>query len=167
VPGASQAGAWRTKHRLLTTNYATKSPSRRACDRSDEKLHIVRGALESIARSVGIGRAPTEEELQELQVAFKRMRALRPKQPRRRSPASALKPVERRDRLYNGHTKSEWVKLNFQGLRKFGGYNALAIFSDVIKTGTVAETMQLVEAELRRFDLQMKLSALSNSEDTE
>jgi hypothetical protein len=25
--------------------YATKSPSRRACDRSDEKLHIVRGAL--------------------------------------------------------------------------------------------------------------------------
>jgi hypothetical protein len=49
VPGASQAGAWRTKHRLLTTNYATKSPSRRACDRSDEKLHIVRGALYSAA----------------------------------------------------------------------------------------------------------------------
>jgi hypothetical protein len=48
VPGASQAGAWRTKHRLLTTNYATKSSSRRACDRSDEKLHIVRGALGNV-----------------------------------------------------------------------------------------------------------------------
>ena len=127
-----------------------------------------RGELaESIARSVGVGKAPTEEELHELQVAFKQMRALRPKRQRRRSPASALKPVEKPDRLYYGHTKSDWVRLNFQGLRKFGGYNALAIFSDIIKTGTVAETMQLVEAELRRFDFQMKLSALSNSEDTE
>jgi len=28
VPGASQAGAWPTKHSLLTTNYEPKSPSR-------------------------------------------------------------------------------------------------------------------------------------------
>ena len=54
MPGASQAGAWRTKHSLLTTNYATKSPSRRACDRSDEKLLIVRGALKNIATPVRV-----------------------------------------------------------------------------------------------------------------
>jgi hypothetical protein len=41
VPGASQAGAWPTKHSLLTTNYEPKSPSRRASDQSDEKLVIV------------------------------------------------------------------------------------------------------------------------------
>jgi hypothetical protein len=46
VPGASQAGAWPTKHSLLTTNYEPKSPSRRASDQSDEKIVIVRGALE-------------------------------------------------------------------------------------------------------------------------
>jgi hypothetical protein len=45
VPGVSQAGAWRTKHSLLMTNYEPNSPSRRAGDRSDEKLVIVRGAL--------------------------------------------------------------------------------------------------------------------------
>jgi hypothetical protein len=45
VPGASQAGAWRTKHSLLTTNYEPKSPSRRAGDQSDEKIVIARGAL--------------------------------------------------------------------------------------------------------------------------
>ena len=44
-PGASKAGAWPTKHSLLTTNYEPKSPSRRAGDRSDEKIVIVRGAL--------------------------------------------------------------------------------------------------------------------------
>ena len=43
MPGASQAGAWRTKHSLLTTNYEPKSPSRRADDRSDAKIVIVRG----------------------------------------------------------------------------------------------------------------------------
>jgi hypothetical protein len=32
------SGAWPTKHRLLTTNYEPKSPSRRASDRSDEKI---------------------------------------------------------------------------------------------------------------------------------
>jgi hypothetical protein len=37
VPGASQAGAWRTKHCILTTNYEPKSPSRRAGNQSDEK----------------------------------------------------------------------------------------------------------------------------------
>jgi hypothetical protein len=46
VPGASQAGTWPTKHSLLTTNYEPKSPSRRAGDRSDEKIVIVRGALQ-------------------------------------------------------------------------------------------------------------------------
>ena len=45
VPDASQAGARRTKQSLLTTNYEPKSPLRRAGDRSDEKLVIVRGAL--------------------------------------------------------------------------------------------------------------------------
>jgi hypothetical protein len=45
VPGASRAGAWPTKHSLLTTNYEPKSPYRRASDRSDEKIVIVRGAL--------------------------------------------------------------------------------------------------------------------------
>jgi hypothetical protein len=40
VPGASQAGAWRTKH-----GYEPKSPLRRADDRSDAKIVIVRGAL--------------------------------------------------------------------------------------------------------------------------
>ena len=45
MPGASQADAWPTKHSLLTTNYEPKSPSRRANDRSDEKIVIVRGAL--------------------------------------------------------------------------------------------------------------------------
>ena len=44
MPGASQAGAWRTKRSLLTTNYAPKSPSRRVSGRSNEKLAIVRGA---------------------------------------------------------------------------------------------------------------------------
>jgi hypothetical protein len=44
VPGASQPGTWPTKHSLLTTNYEPKSPSRRAGDRSDEKIVIVRGA---------------------------------------------------------------------------------------------------------------------------
>ena len=44
MPGASQAGAWRTKHSLLTTNYEPKSPLRRADDRSDAKIVIVRGA---------------------------------------------------------------------------------------------------------------------------
>ena len=39
------SGAWPTKHRLLTTNYEPKSPSRRASDQSDEKIVIVRGAL--------------------------------------------------------------------------------------------------------------------------
>ena len=43
-PRASQAGAWPTKHGLLTTNYEPKSPSRRASDQSDEKIVIVRGA---------------------------------------------------------------------------------------------------------------------------
>jgi hypothetical protein len=37
VPGASQAGAWRTKHSLLMTNYEPKSAPRRAGDRSEEK----------------------------------------------------------------------------------------------------------------------------------
>ena len=36
----------RTKRRIFTTNYGPKSPSRRAGDQSDEKLVIVRGALE-------------------------------------------------------------------------------------------------------------------------
>jgi CRP-like cAMP-binding protein len=45
VPGASRAGARHTKDSLLTTNYAPKSPSRRAADQSDEKIVIVRGAL--------------------------------------------------------------------------------------------------------------------------
>jgi hypothetical protein len=40
VPGASQAGAWPTKHSLLTTNYEPKSPSRRASDQSDEKSSL-------------------------------------------------------------------------------------------------------------------------------
>ena len=53
MPGASQAGAWPTKHSLLTTNYEPKSPSRRASDRSDEKIVIVRGALYS-----DVGRLP-------------------------------------------------------------------------------------------------------------
>src|SRR5579864_383194 len=48
VPGASQAGTWPTKHSLLTTNYEPKSPSRRAGERSDEKIVIVRGAQHSI-----------------------------------------------------------------------------------------------------------------------
>jgi hypothetical protein len=127
-----------------------------------------RGELaESIARSVGVGKAPTEEELHELQVALKRMRALRPKRPRRRIPASALKPAEKPDRLYRGYSKSEWVRLNFQGLKKFGGYLGLAIFLDIVETGTELETMQLAKVELRRIDFQLKLSALSNSEDTE
>jgi hypothetical protein len=51
VPGASQAGAWPTKHSLLTTNYEPKSPSRRASDQSDEKIVIVRGALKEVAQS--------------------------------------------------------------------------------------------------------------------
>jgi len=37
VPGAPQAGAWPTKHSLLTTNYQSKSPPRHAGGRSDEK----------------------------------------------------------------------------------------------------------------------------------
>jgi len=49
VPGASQAGAWRTKHSLLMTNYEPKSPSRRGDDQSDAKLVIVRGPLEWVA----------------------------------------------------------------------------------------------------------------------
>jgi hypothetical protein len=32
VPGASQAGAWRTKRRIFTTNYEPKSPVRHASD---------------------------------------------------------------------------------------------------------------------------------------
>ena len=48
MPGASQAGAWHTKHSLLTTNYEPKSPSRRASDQSDEKIVIVRGALKGL-----------------------------------------------------------------------------------------------------------------------
>ena len=51
MPGASQAGAWPTKHSLLTTNYEPKSPSRRASDRSNEKIVIVRGALEFLIRN--------------------------------------------------------------------------------------------------------------------
>jgi hypothetical protein len=47
LPGASQASAWPTKHSLLTTNYEPKSPSRRAGDRPDEKIVIVRGALQA------------------------------------------------------------------------------------------------------------------------
>jgi predicted signal transduction protein with EAL and GGDEF domain len=58
VPGAPQRGAWRTKHSLLTTDYEPKSLSRRAGDRSDEQIVIVRGALQSIAkRLVGCVRA--------------------------------------------------------------------------------------------------------------
>ena len=49
MPGASQAGAWPTKHSLLMPNYEPKSPSRRAGDRSDEKIVIVRGALSVVA----------------------------------------------------------------------------------------------------------------------
>jgi hypothetical protein len=45
VPGASQAGARRTKRPILTTNYEPKSPLRRASDQSDAKIVIVRGAL--------------------------------------------------------------------------------------------------------------------------
>jgi hypothetical protein len=123
--------------------------------------------VENIARSVGIGKAPTEEELHELHIAFKRMRVLRPERPPRRSPASALKPVEKPDRLYGRYSRSEYIKLNYEGLKRFGGYFTISIFADIVKTGTVAETMRLVEAELRRVDFQIKLSALSNSENTE
>ena len=46
MPGAPYAGAWRTKHCILTTNYEPKSRSRRTGDQFDEKTVIVRGALE-------------------------------------------------------------------------------------------------------------------------
>ena len=52
MPGASQAGTWPTKHSLLTTNYEPKSPSRRAGDRSDEKIVIVRGAQKSLKEQI-------------------------------------------------------------------------------------------------------------------
>lgn len=123
--------------------------------------------MESISRSVGTGQAPTEEELHALHASFTRMRALRPKRPRRRSPTAALKPVEKPDRLYGSYSKSEYIKLNYEGLNRFGGYFTISIFADIVKTGTVAETMRLVEAELRCVDFQMKLLALSNSEDAE
>jgi len=45
VPGAPHAGAWRTKHCILSTNYEPKSRSGRTSDQFDEKLVIVRGAL--------------------------------------------------------------------------------------------------------------------------
>jgi hypothetical protein len=123
--------------------------------------------VESISRSVGTGQAPTEEEFHALHAAFTRMRALRPKRPRRRSPTSARTPVEKADRLYGHYSRSEYIKLNYEGLKRFGGYFTISIFANIVKTGTVAETMRLVEAELRRVDFQIKLSALSNSENTE
>jgi hypothetical protein len=43
--GTMFAGACRTKHYILTTNYEPKSQSRRAGDQFDEKIVIVRGAL--------------------------------------------------------------------------------------------------------------------------
>jgi hypothetical protein len=39
------AGACRTQYRILTTNYESKSRSRRTGDQLDEKIVIVRGAL--------------------------------------------------------------------------------------------------------------------------
>ena len=49
-PAVAQAGAWRTKRRIFTTNYEPKSPVRHASDRSDEKTVIVRGALKEFSR---------------------------------------------------------------------------------------------------------------------
>ena len=48
MPGASQVGAWCTKHGLFTTNYEPRSPSCRDGEQSDEKLVIVRGALKPL-----------------------------------------------------------------------------------------------------------------------
>jgi hypothetical protein len=45
VPGSPHAGAWRTKHCILTANYEPKSRSQRTGDQFDEKIVIVRGAL--------------------------------------------------------------------------------------------------------------------------
>jgi putative ABC transport system substrate-binding protein len=49
VPGAPHTGACGTKYRILTTNYESKSRSRRTGDQFDEKIVIVRGALKKIA----------------------------------------------------------------------------------------------------------------------
>jgi hypothetical protein len=129
-----------------------------------------RELLEKISASIGAGRAPTEEEFCILHTEFKRMRARRPKRSRGRSGRTTLKPVEKRLPLYRGYTKAEYVKLNFAGLVRFGGYNNLSIFADIVESETVAETMQLVEAELRRVQFEMKLSYqawLSNPEEAE
>jgi len=52
VPGASQAGAWCTKHSLFTTNYEQKLPSCRDGEQSDEKIVIVRGALQRFSGNI-------------------------------------------------------------------------------------------------------------------
>jgi hypothetical protein len=46
VPGALHAGAWRTKQLHTHDKYEPKSRSRRTSDQFDEKIIIVRGALD-------------------------------------------------------------------------------------------------------------------------
>jgi hypothetical protein len=124
-----------------------------------------RELLQKISTSLGPDRRLTDEQFYDLHQKFRRMQQLKPKGVSRRNRRSMLKPIERVSARFAGgqHTKTEWAKMNVNGLKRFGGMHALLLFRDIVESDTVIETLSLVRAEIRRWEFESGLKDLQGS----